>query len=111
MLSSTGEKQAVRASWAWEVWTAPPFKHDLEPQGRKKPVTAPLVNKGQRAGSVGLMGRHLLRDYQEIICSAEDPATAKWPRDCLFFCLFCFVIFVLSCFPNHRLVGFRRVHG
>lgn len=54
----------------------PLSKHGLEeglqPQGRKKLVTALLVNEGKRAGPVGLMGRHLLRDYQEISRSVED---------------------------------------
>lgn len=47
----------------------PLFKHGLkEPQGREKLVTALLVNEGKGAGPVG---RHLLRDYQEISRSVE----------------------------------------
>lgn len=54
----------------------PLSKHGLEEglhlQGREKLVTPLLVNKGKGAGPVGLMGRHLLRDYQEISRSVED---------------------------------------
>ena len=83
----------------------PLFKHSLEeglqPWGRKKLVSTLLVNKRKGAGPVGLMGRHLLRDYQEISRPVEgwrseapdDPANGNGSGTA--FSSVCFVLFVL----------------
>lgn len=47
-----------------------PFQHTI---WRGRSLLMLLVNKGKGAGSVGLMGRHVLEDlYQEISRSVED---------------------------------------